>query len=140
MKKVAVALMLLTIMQVSAIAQSTVRLSGKILDEKANPVSNASIRLLNTNTGTISNSQGYFSIPDVIAGNYTILISAIGYAEISKRIDVNGNTNETSFTLKEVSKQLDEVVVSAQKREEILQQLPLSITSLSARQVQEYRL
>jgi iron complex outermembrane receptor protein len=39
-----------------------------------------------------------------------------------------------------VSKQLDEVVVSAQKREEILQQLPLSINSLSGRQVQEYRL
>ncbi len=123
MKKLGAVLLVLTIIQLSSLAQSTVKLSGKILDERANPISNATVRLLNTIPAQ-SQLTGNFSIPNVAAGNYTVLISAIGYAEISKRIDVNGNTNETSSTLKEVSKQLDEVVVSAQKREEILQQLP----------------
>ncbi len=88
--------MLFTLLQVSAIAQSTIKLSGKVLDERENPISTATVRLLNTNTGTISNSQGSFSIPDVAAGNYTILVSAVGCAEISKRIDVTGNAHETS--------------------------------------------
>ena len=38
------------------------------------------------------------------------------------------------------TQQLDQVVVSAQKREENLQTVPVSITSLSAKEVDDYRL
>ena len=74
MKKIGAVLLFLTIIQLSSLAQSTVKLSGKILDERANPISNATVRLLNTIPAQ-SQLTGNFSIPNVAAGNYTVLIS-----------------------------------------------------------------
>ena len=115
-------------------------ITGKVIDEKSRPVKGASIRLLNTNIGTVTNQDGEFRIDNSFDGKYLVQVSAIGYATATNETTVNSGTNNLIYTLKQTLRQLDEVVVSAQKREEILQQMPVSVTAISARQVQEYRL
>src|SRR5204863_9593779 len=62
-------------------------------------------------------------------------------AKVYKDIVIKGGENESlTVQLPEAGVQLDAVWVSAQKREELLQRVPLSITALSSRQVQQYRL
>jgi iron complex outermembrane receptor protein len=121
-------------------AQSVAEITGSVTDESAAPVSGASVRLLNTAKAAVTNKAGTFSLQRVDAGTYLMQVSAIGFATITKEVIVSSSTGPVSVVLTGTSRRLDEVVVSAQKREEVLQRLPISVTALNARQVQEFRL
>jgi iron complex outermembrane receptor protein len=121
--------------------QSTTRLSGKVTNTRSTPVAGSTVYLLNSNAGTVSDDQGNFSFSNLPAGEYILQVSSIGYATIYKDVVIKGGENESlTVQLPEAGVQLDAVWVSAQKREELLQRVPLSITAISSRQVQQYRL
>lgn len=124
----------------SAFAQSKTGISGTITNTQSQPVAGATLILLNTNFTAITNAEGKFNIKNITPGNYTMHISSIGYAERSLAITVNGAAQQFNVKLTDASNQLDEVVVTAQKREEEVQQVPVSISTLSAKQVQDYGL
>ncbi len=121
----------------TAISQQQ-RLSGKITDETATTITGATIHLLNTEFATISDREGQFEIRNLPAGRYILEISAVGFATISKIITTQDNNLQ--IVMKPASLQLDEVVVSAEKKEEILQSLPYSISALSSKKIEQYRL
>ena len=73
-------------------------------------------------------------------GNYWLHVSATGYADISQLVNISKESSVLTISLQPSYVRLDEVVVSAEKKEELLQTLPLSITALTSRQVREYRL
>jgi len=133
---------LLTMMTaLSAFSQNTVVLSGSISDNLSKPIPKASVYILNTNFGGSTNAEGNFTINNIPAGAYILQISAIGYATIEKAIILStGGNGSFTIQLKPSSTQLDAVIVSAQKKEESLQKIPFSISSISSTQVQEYRL
>ncbi len=113
-------------------------LSGKITDEGFVAITGATIHLLNTEFAAISNKEGRFEIKNLPAGKYTVEISAVGFATINKTITTQ--ENNLQITMRPASLQLDEVVVSAEKKEEKLQALPYSISALSSKKIEEYRL
>ncbi len=73
-------------------------------------------------------------------GTFILEVSAAGYASANKAVTTGDGTEEVAVTLQPHATQLSEIVVTAQKKEELLQKVPLSVTALSARAVQEYRL
>ncbi len=115
-------------------------ISGKITDNKSRPIADASIHVLNTNLSTVSNAQGTYSFRHVPPGKYSIAVSAVGYSDVSDNIDVTGAGKSLNLQLNDAAVQLDAVLVTAQKKEESLQNIPLSTTALSAKQVQQYQL
>ncbi|RYD85133.1 MAG: DUF2012 domain-containing protein, partial [Sphingobacteriales bacterium] len=138
MKKLIPLLLLLTIF-CSAFAQSPLNFSGKVTDTKAEPIQGATVSLLNTNYSTVTDRQGAFSFKNVPAGKYVLRISNVAYAAVNQNITISAQAQSTSIQLTEISNRLDEVVVTAQKREEAAQQVPFSISTLSGKQVQDYR-
>ncbi len=119
-------------------AQSAI--TGNITDAKSNPLANVSIHLLNTNVGTISNAQGNFVLNRIPPGNYTIRFSSVGYVAKNEVITVGNEKVNMKVNLLEEGSSLDEVVVTAQKKEELVQNLPLSITAISTEKVKDFRL
>lgn len=115
-------------------------ISGMITGGLGQPISDATIHLLNTNLYTTTNANGYFSTARITPGQYTLYVTAAGYAAGKKQIIVGKDNVTCNMQLADALVELDEVVVRAQKKEELLQQAPMSITSLSAKQVQQYRL
>ena len=131
----------ISMMAVSAKAQQKIQFSGKIVNAKSVPVAGSTIYLLNTNQGTVSDNQGNFSFSNLPAGEYAVQVSSIGYATLNRDIVIGrSGTTSLNFTLADAAVQLDDVFVSAQKKEEFLQKVPLSITAISSKQVKEYRL
>jgi iron complex outermembrane receptor protein len=121
--------------------QSTTRLSGKVTNTHSAPVAGSTVYLLNSNAATVSDDQGNFTFSNLPAGEYILQVSSIGYATVYKDVVIKGGETESlTVQLPEAGVQLDAVWVSAQKREELLQRVPLSITAISSRQVQQYRL
>ncbi|HEY9534447.1 MAG TPA: TonB-dependent receptor, partial [Mucilaginibacter sp.] len=140
MKKSLLILLLSQMILLSAGAQNKFSLTGKITDEQSNPIAQATVHLLNTNTGTTTDDKGNFNLNNLYPGAYQIEVSAVGYAIINEAITINNADNKIQLTLRQTSRQLNEVVVSAQKSEEDLQHIPVSITSLSAKQVEAYQI
>lgn len=129
------------IVVLSARGQGDKQFSGKITDNRMFPIQGAAIHLLNTNRGTLSDSGGNFIFKELIAGNYSLQISALGYAALNSEIVIGKTPNESFiFILTENSIQLDGVFVNAQKKEEFLQKVPIGISALSTREVKDYRL
>lgn len=81
---------------------------GKVVDDKGLPLSGVSIQLKGTGVGTVSGSEGDYSLnaPD---GNGTLVFSFIGF--VKQEVPVNGRTT-INITLAEDKKSLTEVVVT----------------------------
>src|SRR4051794_32243226 len=120
-------------------AQSSTNLQGTITDNSSHGIEGALVHILNTNLQTTTNNEGRFTFNSIPPGRYTIEASAVGYA-VATAIASTLNDNTTVIQLQPAIKQLDEVVVTAQKREETNQQLPISITALSSRKIADYRI
>jgi TonB-linked SusC/RagA family outer membrane protein len=85
-----------------AFAQSTV--SGKVTDQKGEPIIGASIKAKGTGVGTITDINGAFKI----SSNGTLVISYIGYQQ--QEVQVKGKSS-VEVKLQEDEKTLDELVV-----------------------------
>ena len=85
----------------------TKNITGKIVDEKSDPIIGATVKVKGTSMGTISDIDGNFRLSDV-PENGTLQISYIGYQ--SAEISTAGRTN-FKIVLKEEAQSLDEVVV-----------------------------
>lgn len=117
-------------------SQSNFTLSGYIVDQSSKEViigSNVIIPLLNT--GTISNSYGFYSIT-VPEGNYEIIFSILGYKEIVKNINIDKNIS-IDIMLNEEIEELKEVVIT-ENIEDIKIDLPvLSLNRLSGQTIRQ---
>lgn len=104
----AVFIMLLAcLFTLQATAQSSGKITGKVIDQAGEPIIGASCLVKGTSNGTITDLNGAFTLTNVPA-NGTIVISYIGY--IKQELAVKGQ-KELSVKLQEDSKTLDEVVV-----------------------------
>ena len=90
------------------ITQQTENCTGIVKDGTGETVIGATVLIKGTTTGTITDFDGKFDIPNVAKGS-TIQISFIGY----QTVEIVWNGQPINVTLKEDAKALDEVVVTA---------------------------
>ncbi len=113
-------------------AQTTVK--GKIVDEKGEGLIGANVIIVGTSTGGNTDLDGNFSITTEQNPPFTLKASYTGYAD--KEIEVtSGNTTGISITLSEGGVNIDQVVISASRRREKVQEAPASISVISERQL-----
>ena len=89
-------LLLTFLFPLTSIAQQNCNLSiqGRIIDEDTNlPISGASILLLPSLQSFATNGHGYFNIPNLCKGNYTLRISSLGFDTKEKDIQLQSNQN-----------------------------------------------
>ncbi|WP_430901014.1 MULTISPECIES: TonB-dependent receptor domain-containing protein [unclassified Paraflavitalea] len=110
------ALFLFILMSLTALAQ-TGKISGRILDEKNQPVAGATVKIVGLSGGVTSSNDGYFTININAGKKYNLEITAVGYEK--KTIEdvevVKGGVNELSITLSFSKSNLSTVTVTAQR-------------------------
>ena len=89
-------------------SQATKTIKGKIVDEKGEPLIGVNVAVDGTNTGTITDLDGNFSMSAL--ANSTLKVSYIGYA--TQLIAVS-EKEFYSITMRPDNEVLDEVVVTA---------------------------
>lgn len=96
----------------SAAAQ-TGAISGSVVEAAGGTgLASAQIRLAESGHGTLSNSTGTFSIGNVPAGTYELMVSYVGYTDAQQTVTVRpGQTAEVAIRLEVSAVQLDGVVV-----------------------------
>ena len=89
------------------------KLTGKILNNKNEPVVNATIKVDGTNTGTSSGVDGSFILTLAVGKKYTLVISSVNYeTKIIEDVEVTASqVNELQVLLNESTKNTLEGVV-----------------------------
>lgn len=121
-------------------AQNLRTLEGTIRAAEGKPVAGATLHLLNTNRYVIGAADGSFKFESLLPGAYQLECSAAGFATQIQHIDLSEKDLRLSVTLQLNFRQLDAVLVTAEKRETVSQQSPLAISTLSAKKAEQFRI
>lgn len=103
---------LLLVFSFSAIAQNA-SIEGRVFQQDSTlSLPAVSIYLAGTTKGTSTNASGRYALKDVRPGNYSIVVSFIGYQTIKQNISLSeGETKTLNFNLVESINALPEVTV-----------------------------
>ncbi|MCB0837062.1 MAG: carboxypeptidase-like regulatory domain-containing protein [Bacteroidetes bacterium] len=108
--------------------QAQIRISGRILDvETKEPLAFAQIRALNSQLGTISNEDGYYTLSLRNTRNDTFAVSHIGYEYFRIPISQISTPDQFDVLLSERIVELDEVVIVPVEAEDLIKQALESI-------------
>ena len=115
-------------------AQGT--LTGTVIDsDQEDALIGATVYLKGTNYGTATDYNGAFEMTDVNAGDYTLVISYTGYAEMTKDITVKDGANDLgSFNLTGNSIGIAEVSVIASIA--VDRKTPVAVTTIKGSEIE----
>lgn len=118
----------------TAKAQQTYTISGAIKSKQTGEtLIGASIKVLNKQTGTVSNEYGFFSIT-LPKGTYSIEVSAIGMQPDTREIILDKNTTLT-VTLTDADKSMGSVTVTASTKGRSISSAQMGIEKLSTNEI-----
>lgn len=119
-------------------AQKGGEISGYIHTEDNQAVAGAIIQIKELKLERSSDRNGRFLFKNISPGSYTLFAIHLGYRTESHTISVKaGETAVLDINCKHQPIQLDAVTVTAEKRENLLQKVPMAVSSLSGKQIQE---
>ncbi|UOG77121.1 TonB-dependent receptor [Hymenobacter tibetensis] len=115
-------------------------ISGRIVDAKGEGLPGVTVLLEGTTLGSATDATGAYTIPNVPAGSYTMIVSSVGF--VTSRVPVavtDGQTTQvSSVTLAEDTQALDEVVVVGYGTL-ARQELTTAVSSVGAEQIERQK-
>jgi len=111
---------------------------GKVTDSATGEgLVGASVLLRGTYLGASTDAKGNYTIDNIKPGKYTIAVTYIGYATISKTVVVSADQiKDVNFAIKQSKVDLDEIVVSGGFSEIEKRAMVNPVTTISEAQVQ----
>ncbi|UOE46389.1 TonB-dependent receptor [Mucilaginibacter sp. SMC90] len=104
-------------------------LSGKVNDEQGKPLIGATVSIKGTSNKTSTDTTGKFSLTTSAKLPYTLIFTAVGYQP--QEFYIKNANSAVNITLTTQSLLVNEVVVTASRKEEKLLRSPVAIEKLS---------
>src|SRR5579864_2975877 len=114
--------------------------TGTVVDSAKNVLVGAVIEVSPSGQRAVSDDQGNFRIPDIPAGQATLTISYVGFANFTATANVSAGQTETVNGVLQVASQTDQMIVTAERlqgeteainiertADDIVQVLPLKV-------------
>jgi len=133
MKKLPFILLLCNVILISNIALGQQILNGYISADQQ-PLIGANVTIQGTSIGTVTDANGFFSLETDRAYPVTLDVSYIGYDNGTITIE---NSQAITLTLGESGVIFDELIISASRRAEKLQEAPAAVSVLSTAEVSQ---
>ncbi|MBE9467635.1 MAG: TonB-dependent receptor [Bacteroidetes bacterium] len=127
-------LLVLQLISFSIFSQSNI--FGTVTDTKGEPLIGANVQLKNTLKGTYTSLDGKFSIKYIKNRKYTIVISYMGYKNLSEEINLEKDLT-LSFKLKRSNVMSDEIMISSTRAG---QKVPATYSNINKKSIGENNL
>lgn len=114
-------------------AQTT--LNGSVKNLKGEALEGATISLIPTSFYSVTNSNGNFEIQNLPTGNYTIIITYLGYKTINESFDFKEKNKTLNFVLQEDLLNLQSIVVTGTFDPRVKLESTTSISILNSKTV-----
>lgn len=115
-------------------------ISGIVTDaETKNPLTGANVIIKGTFLGAVTDIHGEFRIAKIPVGIYTVETSLIGYQRKLLSGIIIKQSEEYSLAIQLVPSEIqaEEVIVTASRREQSLQEVPVSVSTVTAKTIAE---
>lgn len=117
-------------------AQST-RIQGKIFSNNQ-PVEFANIGIIGTNLNTTTNEKGEFTISHDLTGKIELKVSCFGFEDKVIEVDIKQEQiNELKIELTEITKELEELVITGSNKAVLKRENPFPIVLLTSKQIEQ---
>lgn len=120
--------LLLAAMQVNA----QFALSGRVYDQQNAPLEGASVYVSELNRGTITTSNGSFSLSGLPEATVDVTVSFVGYESVTSRVTLQGDTDMGNIMLQQLPYRGEEVFISALRAE---RKTPMAYIDLDEEQI-----
>ncbi len=134
-KKSLLALFLFLVFSLSVFSQQTFIIEGKVTDTDGEALPGVNIVIDGTSHGAATDLNGQYLIRNVPVGRYTLSALYVGYEAQEKSVEVR-NSLIVNFQLSS-GIVLEGLVVTAQKREQSIKDIPSALTSLGSQFIKE---
>lgn len=102
------------------------------------PIIGATLMIEGTVLGASTDVNGYFKIVNVPEGIRRVSVSSIGFERDKKEVSVHkGKTYRVDFVLHEKAFQAEEVTITASRRPQSLEEVPVSISIMDGREIEK---
>ena len=109
---------------------------GKVTNAHNEPIAGANVSL-SDHRGVSTNAEGRYILRTSSSGSLVMTVSFVGYETKNLTITPKSGENNVDISLERAVISLEPVVVTAQHREQQLLDIPTSITSVSARMLED---
>ena len=126
-----------TLPSISSESAHNTELHGRVLDQNGTPIAMAHVRLSETQ-GITTDSLGYYSLKGIQPDRYTITISAIGYEQYQRTVEIMENDKIFMETvLKSLAYESETVVVTASRTKELLNEVSVPMIVVPKQEIQQ---
>jgi len=102
---------LFSLLGVNTFSQTVI--TGKVTQEKGEPMPGASVYLQGTYDGTSTDENGKFILKTIKKGPFNLLAGFMGFEQDSQKVELKGDTVHLDIQLKEAFNKLDAVTITA---------------------------
>ncbi|MBN2274065.1 MAG: TonB-dependent receptor [Bacteroidales bacterium] len=133
--KVILSVIFILLLSFNSYAQERHTISGYVSDEDGEMLIGVNVYVPNTTYGGVSNTYGFYSLT-IPEGSYTLIYSFVGFEarEIPVRLDKNIKQN---VTLKPVSSEIQEVQITAERKDKNIQEIGMGNVTLQAKTIKK---
>ena len=131
---------LLTLPGSSALAQTEAEgsLQGLVTSTEGESLPGATVRLGGTQIGAATDSDGRYRITGIPSGTYEVNVRFVGFEPLTSTITIESGANLTrDFTLTPRAIALEGAIVTAQKRVQTFEEVPVAISSVDGQRLDE---
>lgn len=126
-------IILLSALSFGAFAQNNPQLSG-FVKEGNEPIAGATVILKGTKTGTVTDAKGHYELKGVKAGNYTLVVSYLGYISSSNKISLKENENlSLSVDLVKDQNQLHDVNINGKTKTQEVRESGFAVNAIDTK-------
>lgn len=93
------------------------QITGKVMDEKGNPLAFATIYIEGTTKGVVANEQGVYEIEPAQTGTLTLVCQYLGYSKMQSRIHYKGVKIVHNFEMTPDLNLIGEVIIAADRED-----------------------
>jgi outer membrane receptor protein involved in Fe transport len=108
---------------------------GEVYDEDGTPLPGASVTVDGSSKGVNTNEDGEYLIENLVSGRARIRVSFIGYKTRTVDIILQAGQNMKNIEMPLDNIHLEPILVSSQKREQQIMDVPTAISSISEKQI-----
>ncbi|MBB6613181.1 TonB-dependent receptor [Pontibacter sp. Tf4] len=112
-------------------------ISGKIIASSADALAGVTVVIKEAKVGTTTDEKGQFNLLEITPGNYTLVVSMIGFESQEKNIQLKESQNLTiNFTLQDKSFDIEGVEVIGKSATTQVNEQAYSVTAISTKELQ----
>lgn len=115
-------------------------ISGRVVNAQGVPLANVFVQL-NGLKGAKSDREGYFKLEGIPYGTYSLTLSSVGFEGIVQAVELREASHQIDapLVMQEAQHNLDEVVVTASRLTEHIDEVPSSVTYIGGKVLDQQR-